>query len=70
MLKEMSHPLPIGRIVEMAGVDGQRGGRLVGVGIADQQDPEPVCQLQIVVLPMVIRAGIWAHWRVTHVGFI
>ena len=70
MLKEMSHPLPIGRIVEMAGVDGQRGGRLVGVGIADQQDPEPVCQLQIVVLPMVIRAGIWAHWRVTRVGFI
>ncbi|EHI52309.1 hypothetical protein VO71_07775 [Aeromonas salmonicida subsp. smithia] len=70
MLKEMSHPLPISRIVEMTGVDCQGSGRFVGVGIADQQDSEPVCQLQIVVLPMVIRAGIWAHWRVTRVGFI
>ncbi len=70
MLKEVSHPLPVRRIVEVAGVDGQGGGGLVGVGIADQQDPEPVRQLQIVVLPMVVGTGIWAHWRVTLVGFI
>ncbi|MNY79419.1 hypothetical protein D3C86_2200460 [compost metagenome] len=57
----MGHALPVGRIIEVTGVDGQGGGGLVGVGIADQQDSEPICQLQIVIPPMVIRTGIWAH---------
>ena len=61
MLKEMGHPLAVDGIIEMAGVDGQRGGGFVGIRIADQQDPEPVCQLQIVIPPMVIGTGMWAH---------
>ncbi len=61
MLKEMGHALAVGRIVEMAGVDRQGGGRFIGLGIADKQNLEPVCQLQIVIPPMVIGTGMWAH---------
>ncbi len=70
VFQKMGHPLAVGRIVKMTGIDRQRGGRFVGIGITNQQDPEPVGQLQKMVLPMVIGTGIWAHWRVTHVGFI
>ena len=70
MLKEMGHALAIDRVIEVAGVDGQGGGRFIGLGIADQQDPEPVCQLQIVIPPMVVGTGIWAHWGVTRGEFI
>ena len=62
--------LAIGRIVEVAGIHRQGGGGFVGLGITDQQDPEPVCQLQIVILPMVVGTGIWAHWGVTRGEFI
>ena len=58
------------RVIEVAGVDGQGGGRFIGLGIADQQDPEPVCQLQIVIPPMVVGTGIWAHWGVARGEFI
>ncbi len=62
VFEEVSHPLPVHRIVKMTGVDRQRCCRFVGFGIANQQDPEPVFQLQIVVLPVVVGTGIWAHW--------
>ena len=62
MLEEMGHALAIRRIVEVAGIHRQGGGGFVGLGITDQQDPEPICQLQIVIPPMVIGTGIWAHW--------
>ena len=70
MLKEMGHALAIDGVVEMAGVDGQGGGRFVCLWIADQQDPEPVRQLQIVIQPMVVGTGIWAHWGVARGEFI
>ncbi|MCV5480381.1 hypothetical protein OFN48_34060, partial [Escherichia coli] len=42
VLEKMGHSLPIGGVVKMTGIDRQRGGGFVGVGITNQQDPEPV----------------------------